>query len=70
VCAQHYCSCRAFLFICVIDIFKKGYILFKGLRNDRGDRIGEMPRLLRTLTVLAEVLSLIPSNHMVVHNHL
>jgi hypothetical protein len=31
------------------------------LRNDRGDRAGEMPQSLRTLIVLIEVLSLIPA---------
>jgi hypothetical protein len=31
---------------------------------------GEMTRRLRALTALPEVLSSIPSNHMVVHNHL
>ena len=30
----------------------------------------EMAQWLRALTVLPKVLSLIPSNHMVVHNHL
>jgi hypothetical protein len=32
--------------------------------------VGEMVQRLKTLTVLSEVLSSIPSNHMVVHNHL
>jgi hypothetical protein len=31
---------------------------------------GEMDQWLRALTVLSEVLSSIPSNHMVAHNHL
>jgi hypothetical protein len=31
---------------------------------------GEMARRLRALTLLLEVLSSIPSNHMVAHNHL
>jgi hypothetical protein len=31
---------------------------------------GEMAQWLRAPTVLPEVLSLIPSNHMVAHNHL
>jgi hypothetical protein len=31
---------------------------------------GEMPQRLRALTALPEVLSSIPSNHMVAHNHL
>jgi hypothetical protein len=31
---------------------------------------GEMTQRLRALTVLPEVLSLIPSNHMVAQNHL
>jgi hypothetical protein len=33
-------------------------------------RAGEMAQWLRALTTLAEVLSSIPSNHMVAHNHL
>ncbi|CAO2611528.1 hypothetical protein LEMLEM_LOCUS15185 [Lemmus lemmus] len=33
-------------------------------------RAGEMVQWLRTLTALPEVLSSIPSNHMVAHNHL
>jgi hypothetical protein len=31
---------------------------------------GEMAQWLRALTALSEVLSLIPSNHMMAHNHL
>jgi hypothetical protein len=31
---------------------------------------GEMAQWLRALTVLPKVLSSIPSNHMVAHNHL
>jgi hypothetical protein len=31
---------------------------------------GEMAQRLRTLTALPEVLSSVPSNHMVAHNHL
>jgi hypothetical protein len=33
-------------------------------------RAGEMTQQLRALTALPEVLSSIPSNHMVAHNHL
>jgi hypothetical protein len=36
----------------------------------RDQRSGEMAQWLRALTALPEVLSLIPSNHMVAHNHL
>jgi len=32
--------------------------------------VGEMAQWLRVLTALLEVLSSIPSNHMVAHNHL
>jgi hypothetical protein len=32
-------------------------------------RTGEMAQTLRALTALPEVLSSIPSNHMVAHNH-
>ena len=35
-----------------------------------GGPSGEMAQWLRALTVLPEALSSIPSNHMVVHNHL
>ena len=41
---------------------------FKNLRNLF--RAGEMAQQLRALTVLPKVLSSIPSNHMVAHNHL
>jgi hypothetical protein len=34
------------------------------------DWAGEMAQLLRALAALPEVLSSIPSNHMVAHNHL
>ena len=34
------------------------------------DRTGEMAQKLRVLAALSEVLSSIPSNYMVVHNHL
>jgi hypothetical protein len=33
-------------------------------------RLREMAQQLRALTALSEVLSSIPSNHMVTHNHL
>jgi hypothetical protein len=33
-------------------------------------QVGEMAQQLRELTALPEVLSSIPSNHMVAHNHL
>jgi hypothetical protein len=35
-----------------------------------GGGAGEMAQRLRALTALPEVLSSIPSNHMVAHNHL
>jgi hypothetical protein len=35
-----------------------------------GRGAGEMAQQLRTLIALLEVLSSIPSNHMVAHNHL
>jgi hypothetical protein len=40
-------------------------ILFK-----REEWAGEMAQRLRALTALPEILSSIPSNHMVAHNHL
>jgi len=39
-------------------------------RNTSDLRAGEVARWLRALTALPEVLSSIPSNHMVAHNHL
>jgi hypothetical protein len=35
-----------------------------------GGGAGEMAQLLRALTALPGILSSIPSNHMVAHNHL
>jgi hypothetical protein len=35
----------------------------------RKERAGEMAKQLRALTALPKVLSSIPSNHMVAHNH-
>jgi hypothetical protein len=43
-------------------------ILWRKKKGARG--AGEMAQLLRALTALPEVLSSIPSNHMVAHNHL
>jgi hypothetical protein len=40
------------------------------LKKGKADGSGEMAQQLRTLTALSEVLSSIPSNHMVAHNHL
>jgi hypothetical protein len=37
--------------------------------NLRKQGAGEMAQWLRALTALPEILSSIPSNHMVVHNH-
>ena len=42
------------------------YVLFKNAQHGAG----EMAQLLRTLAALPEVLSSIPSNHTVAHNHL
>ncbi|EDL00620.1 mCG1042693, partial [Mus musculus] len=39
-------------------------------RNPVSKKAGEMAQWLRALTALPEVLSSIPSNHMVAHNHL
>jgi hypothetical protein len=45
---------------------------FKKVKTRAGemDGAGEIAQQLRALTALPEVLSSIPSNHMVVHNHL
>jgi hypothetical protein len=37
--------------------------------SKQGSWAGEMAQQLRALTALPEVLSSIPSNHMVAHNH-
>jgi hypothetical protein len=42
----------------------------KNLHKEMQYGAGEMAQRLRALAVLPEVLSLIPSNHMVAHNHL
>jgi hypothetical protein len=42
------------------------HILFKKIKQ----RAGELAQGLRALSALSEVLSSIPSNHMVAHNHL
>jgi hypothetical protein len=45
-----------------------GFVLFCFVWGGGG--VGEMSRWLRALTALPEVLSSIPSNHMVAHNNL
>jgi hypothetical protein len=45
-------------------------IVIKQQGYNHGHWVGEMAQQLRALTVLPEVLSSIPSNHMVAHNHL
>jgi hypothetical protein len=42
----------------------------KNKQTKNPQRSGEVAQQLRALTALPEVLSSIPSNHMVVHNHL
>ena len=39
-------------------------------RQNKNTQAGEMAQWLRAPTALPEVLSLIPNNHMVTHNHL
>jgi len=46
------------------DVSKEIYL------KNKTKRAGEMAQWLRALTALPEVLSSIPSNHMVAHNHL
>jgi hypothetical protein len=43
---------------------------FRTIIKNRHLRAGENAQCLRALTALPEVLSSIPSNHMVAHNHL
>jgi hypothetical protein len=42
----------------------------KKTKQKNKKRAGEMAQLLRALTAVPEVLSSIPSNHMLAHNHL
>jgi hypothetical protein len=41
----------------------------EGGRQEKEKRAGEMAQRLRALTALPKLLSSIPSNHMVAHNH-
>jgi hypothetical protein len=47
----------------------EGGVIKRRVKN-LGSRAGEMAQRLRALTALPEILSSIPSNHMVAHNHL
>jgi hypothetical protein len=47
----------------------RGYLVKHVPQNHFG-QAGEMAQRLRALTALPEVLSSVPSNHMVAHNHL
>jgi hypothetical protein len=49
---------------------KGEYRKFLEIYENRNMGSGEMAQWLRALTALPEVLSSIPSNHMVAHNHL
>jgi hypothetical protein len=49
----------------LLKYFSVFYLFIKTVKGAR-----EMAQQLRALTVLPEVLSSIPSNHMVIHNHL
>ena len=49
------------VFVCLEDLVQD---------RNKDNRAGEMAQWLRALTALPEVLSSIPSNHMVDHNHL
>jgi hypothetical protein len=51
-----------------MQTFSHTYTEFK--IKKKGPRAGEMAQRLRAPTALPEVLSSIPSNHMVAHNHL
>ena len=54
---------------CICDL--KFILILKELRLENCIfRAGEMSQWLGALTALPEVLSSIPSNHMVAHNHL
>jgi hypothetical protein len=54
------------------DIFSKFNcaLKVKSINFKSDSWTGEMAQWIRVLTALPEVLSLIPSNHMVAHNHL
>jgi hypothetical protein len=49
---------------------KYNYKIKKNQKTKNEAQVGEMAQRLRALTALLEVLSSIPSNHMVPHNHL
>jgi hypothetical protein len=49
---------------------RQGWRVKACLKNKETGRAGEMAQWLRAPTALPEVLSSIPSNHMVAHNHL
>ena len=51
-------------------VFMKFRTLMERRNQNRNLRAGEMAQQLRALTTLLEVLSSIPSNHMVAYNHL
>jgi hypothetical protein len=58
----------AFQMTLLTTIKASGILIF--LKIFRNVRAGEVAEWLRALTALPEVLSSIPSNHMVAHNHL
>jgi hypothetical protein len=54
----------------IVCLYICDYELLKGFHRKKKSGPGEMAQRLGALTALPEVLSSIPSNHMVTHNHL
>ena len=58
------------MFLTIVRISELGLNLVLTIVNEKGlERAGEMAQQLRAPTALPEVLSSIPSNHMVAYNH-
>jgi hypothetical protein len=54
----------------IIQLYYYIIVLLSEVVLEENSRAREMAQQLRALTALPEVLSSIPSNHMVAHNHL
>jgi hypothetical protein len=54
----------------MVSVHRSKTLTNTGYFKREKDWAGEMAQWLRALTALPEVLSSIPSNHMVAHNHL
>jgi hypothetical protein len=71
----HVCVCITYRQVCgsqkmVSDVLELELQTAVSCHKSSGNPAGEMTQWVRALTALPEVLSSIPSNHMVAHNHL